>query len=292
MTLKQALSQAGAILTANNIEDTPLECELLLRHTLKISRVQLYLDLNRELSPKQEKTFRHLINRRLNGEPTAYITEHREFYGLDFYVDSRVLIPRPESELLVEMALNLAQNRTVSTIAEIGTGCGAIAISLALNLPQANIYATDISAAALDVARLNCQQHGVLSRIYLRQGDMLDPLPEPVDIIVANLPYVKEPELLSLSSLNFEPRLALNGGPDGLEKIQQLCRQASSKLRPEGCLFMEIGQGQSNTVTTSLRNLFPSAKIELVSDLSSIDRVVSLTLPTVQLDTPAALMIN
>ena len=292
MTLKQALSQAGAILTANNIEDTSLECELLLRHTLKISRVQLYLDLNCELSPKQEKTFRHLINRRLNGEPTAYITEHREFYGLDFYVDSRVLIPRPESELLVEMALNLAQNRTVSTIADIGTGCGAIAISLALNLPQAKIYATDISTAALDVARLNCQQHGVLSRIHLRQGDMLDPLPEPVDLIVANLPYVKEPELLSISPLNFEPRLALNGGSDGLEKIQQLCRQASSKLRPEGCLFMEIGQGQSNAVTTSLRNLFPSAKIELVSDLSSIDRVVSLVPPTVQLDTPAALMVN
>ena len=292
MTLKQALSQAGAILAANNVEDTPLECELLLRHTLKISRVQLYLDLNRELSPKQEETFWHLIKRRLNGEPTAYITEHREFYGLDFYIDSRVLIPRPESELLVEMALNLAQNRSVSTIAEIGTGCGSIAINLALNLPQAKIYATDISAAALDVARLNCQEHGVLSRIHLLQGDMLDPLPEPVDIIVANLPYVKEPELLSISPLNFEPWLALNGGPDGLEKICQLCRQASSKLRPDGCLFTEIGQGQAPAVTTFLRNLFPSAKIELVSDLSGIDRVVSLAPSTVQLDTPTALMIN
>ncbi len=292
MTLQQALSQAGAILTANNIEDTPLECELLLRHTLKISRVQLYLDLNRELSPKQEKTFRHLINRRLNGEPTAYITEHREFYGLDFYVDPRVLIPRPESELLVEMALNLAQNRSVSTIAEIGTGCGAIAISLALNLPQAKIYATDISTAALDVARLNCREHKVLNRIHLRQGDILDPLPEPVDLIVANLPYVKEPELLSISPLNFEPWLALNGGSDGLEKIQQLCRQVNSKLRPEGCLFMEIGQGQATAVTTFLRSLFLSAKIELVSDLSGIDRVVSLAPPTAKLDTPTALMIN
>ena len=143
MTLKQALSLARDILTASNIEDTPLECELLLRHTLKISQVQLYTSLNQELTPEQEETFWHLIKRRLNGEPTAYIIGHREFYGLDFYVDRRTLIPRPESELLVETAVKLAQSHPASTIAEIGTGCGAIAISLALNLPQAKIYATD-----------------------------------------------------------------------------------------------------------------------------------------------------
>jgi len=280
MTLQQALSRAKAILVKNNIEDAPIECELLLRHALKISHAQLYLDLNHELSLEQEETFWHLIKRRLNGEPTAYITEHREFYGLDFYVDSRVLIPRPESELLVEMALNLAQNRTVSTIAEIGTGCGAIAISLALNLPQTRIYATDISASAIDVAQLNCQQHGVVNRIHLLHGDMLNPLPEPVDLIIANLPYVKESELLlAISPMNFEPQLALNGGSDGLEKIRQLCHQVRSKLRPEGSLLLEIGQGQAPAVTTFLRSLFPSAKIEVTSDLAGIDRVMSLTLP-------------
>ena len=165
MTLQQALAHAREILTTNNIEDAPLECELLLRHALRVSRVQLYTDLNHKLSPEQEDTFWHLIKRRLNGEPTAYIAGHREFYGLDFCVDSYVLIPRPESELLVEKALDLAQSRTLSTIAEIGTGCGAIAISLALNLPQAEIYATDISASALDIALLNCQKHGVASRV-------------------------------------------------------------------------------------------------------------------------------
>ena len=279
MTLKQALNRASRALTANNIEDAPLECELLLRHTLKVSRVQLYLDLDRELSPKQEETFRHLIERRLNGEPTAYITGHREFYGLDFYVDPRVLIPRPESELLVEKALSLAQSHTVSTIADIGTGCGAIAISLALNLPQTKIYATDISALALNVALSNCQEHGVVNRIHLLQGDMLDPLPEPVDLIITNLPYVDELELLPPSPTNFEPRLALNGGPDGLEKIRQLCRQVSSKLRPGGCLLMEIGQGQATAVTSLLRSLFPSTKVEVTSDLSSIERIISLVLP-------------
>ncbi len=278
MTLKQTLSQARGLLAANNIEDTSLESELLLRYTLKISRVQLYLDLSRELSPKQEETFWRLVKRRLNGEPAAYITGHREFYGFDFYVAPNVLIPRPESELLVEKALNLAHHRNISTIAEIGTGCGAIAISLALNLPEAKIYASDISAPALKVALFNCQKHGVASRICLLQGDMLDPLPEPVDLIVANLPYVRESELPPTGPVSFEPILALNGGPEGLEKIHRLCQQAGSKLRPQGCLLLEIGQGQGKAVTSSLYSLFPSARIEVASDLSGIERVVGLCL--------------
>ena len=280
MTLKQAFSHARDILTANNIEDAYLEGELLLRHTLKISRVQLYLDLDYELNSKEEKTFQHLIKRRLSGEPAAYITGHREFYGFDFYVDPSVLIPRPESELLVEKALKLAQNRTIPTIAEVGTGCGAIAISLALNLPQTKIYATDISVSALKVALFNCQKHGIANRIRLLQGDMLDPLPEPADLIIANLPYVKESELSPICLANLEPLLALNGGSDGLQKIRQLCHQVNNKLRPDGYLLLEIGQGQRKAITTFLRSLFPSAKIEVTPDLSGIDRVVSLALPS------------
>ena len=280
MTLKQAFSHARDILIANNIEDACLEGELLLRHTLKISRVRLYLDLNYELSSKEEETFWHLIERRLSGEPTAYITGHREFYGSDFYVDPSVLIPRPESELLVEKALKLAQNGTIPTIAEVGTGCGAIAISLALNLSQAKIYATDISAPALKVALFNCQKHRVVNRICLLQGDMLEPLPEPIDLIVTNLPYVKESELPPTYSASFEPLLALNGGSDGLEKIRQLCCQVKNKLCPEGCLLLEIGQGQRRAVTNFLCSLFPSAKIEVTPDLSGVDRVVSLILPS------------
>jgi release factor glutamine methyltransferase len=275
MTLKQALNYAHGIFVANDVEDARLETELLLRHTLNISQAQLYLDIERELSAKQEKTFQHLIKRRLNGEPTAYITGHREFYGLDFYVDRNVLIPRPESELLVEKALQLVQQRSGISIAEVGTGCGAIAISLAVNLPQAKIYATDISAPALKVAGSNCQKHEVTNRVCLLLGDMLEPLPEAVDLIVANLPYVKESELLTRS---FEPRLALNGGQDGLERIRRLSHQLSDKLRPKGCLLLEIGQGQEEAVTTILSSLFPSAKIEVSPDLSGINRVVSLHL--------------
>jgi len=279
VTLKQALSRARIILTANNIEDAPLECELLLRHALGISRVQLYTDLDYELSLKQEKTFWNLVKRRLSGENTTYILRYKEFYGLGFYVDPSVFIPRPESELLVEKALNFAQNSSASTIAEVGTGCGAIAISLALNLPQAKIYATDISASALKVALFNGKKHGVVNRICLLQGDMLDPVPEPVDVIIANLPYVRESELPQLGSAGFEPRLALYGGSDGLEKIHQLCTQVSGKLRPEGCLLLEIGQGQKEAVITLLRKLFPSAKIEVALDLNNIERVVSVITP-------------
>ena len=278
MTLKQALSQARNILAASNIEDAFVESELLLRHTLKINRVQLYLDLNRELTPKQRANFWQLIKRRLNGEPTAYITGHREFYGLDFYVDPHVLIPRPESELLVERALQLVRRRHITTIADIGTGCGAIAISLALNLLQTNIYAIDISASALEIAQINCHKHGVTDRISFLHGDMLDPLPEPVDLIIANLPYVKKSELPHTGLASFEPVVALNGGPAGLDKIRQLCKQVRGKLSPQGCLMLEIGQGQREAVTSFLYRLFPSASVKVTPDLSGIERVVSLCL--------------
>jgi len=275
VSLKQALSRARGILAEKNIEDAPLEGELLLRHVLGISRPQLYLDLDCKLSLEQEEAFRQLVKRRLSGEPAAYITGHREFYGLDFYVDPRVLIPRPESELLVEKTLSLAQEHPLSTIAEVGTGSGAIAISLALNLPEAKIYATDISAPALEVARRNCQKHGVIDRVYLLHGDMLESVPEPVDLIIANLPYVRESEL---AGMRFEPRLALDGGRDGIVKIRQLCRQLGGKLRPGGFLLLEMGQGQGEAVTTLLNTLFPSGEIEVMPDLSGIERVVSLSL--------------
>jgi release factor glutamine methyltransferase len=278
LTLKTALSRARDTLNQNNVDDAPLEGELLLRHALNISRTRLYLDLERKLSPRQEQAFWRLVERRLNGEPTAYITGYREFYRLDFHVDHRVLIPRPESELLVETALRLAQNNQIFTIADIGTGCGAIAISLALELPQARIYATDISAAALEVASLNCRKHGVTDRVHLLQGDMLAPLPHPVDLIIANLPYVKESEL---AETGFEPRLALDGGPDGTERIGQLCRQVNSKLRPGGYLLLEMGMGQREAITALLHTIFPEGEIEVMPDLSGIERVLSFR-PTSQ----------
>jgi len=280
MTAKHVLARARRVLAAGNIEEASLEADLLLRDTLKISRVQLYSELDRELSREQEKTFWRQIQRLLNHEPAAYITGHREFFGLDFHVDSSVMIPRPESELLVEKALELVQNHDLSALADVGTGCGAIAISLALSLPQTRIYALDISTSALRVALANCRRHGVARRVCFLAGDMLDPLPEPVDLIAANLPYVRASELASTNTAGFEPRLALDGGPDGLGVIRRLCLQAGNKLRPGGKLLLEIGEGQEGAVTIFLHGLFPSATLEILPDLGGIDRVVSISLPS------------
>ncbi len=287
MTVKQALRRAGDILASKKIEAPYFESELLMRHILNIDRVRLIIDIDRELSPSEYDEFFGNIERRLKGEPTAYITGHREFYGLDFIVNRDVLIPRPESELLVDKALEIGHERKLSSIADIGTGCGAIAISLAVNLPGTDIYATDISPAALKVADSNCRKHGVADRVRLLEGDLLSPLPMPVDIIIANLPYVREPELAGVNTDGFEPRLALDGGADGLEKVRRLCTEAGNKLRPHstsseqagGYLLMEIGQGQGEDVATLLGGLYPSGKVELTPDLSGIDRVASLFLP-------------
>jgi release factor glutamine methyltransferase len=278
VTIRQALSRARQVLAAHHVEDSPLESEILLRHALSIGRVELYSNFDRKLTPEEDKKFWQLAERRLTGEPSAYITGHREFYGFDFYVDPGVLIPRPETELLVERAIALAKERSVSTMADIGTGCGAIAISLAVNLPGMKIYATDISEMALKVARLNCQKYGVADRVRLLVGNSLAPLSEPVDLIVANLPYVRERELSRVNTRGFEPSLALDGGPDGLEKIRRLCHQAEVKLNPGGSLLLEIGMGQKEAVTRLLRSLFPKASIEVTRDLSGIDRLVCLSL--------------
>jgi release factor glutamine methyltransferase len=278
VTLKQVLHRAREVLATNSIEDASLEGEILLRHALRVDRVRLYSERDHELSTEQEEGFWHLIQRRLSGEPAAYIIGHREFYGLDFYIDRRVLIPRPETELLVEKALKLAQTRTIAAIADIGTGCGAIAISLALNLPRIRIFASDVSADALEVARINCQKHGVVDRIRLLHGDMLEPLPEPVDLITANLPYVTKGEISRSGLADFEPRIALDGGADGLDKIRLLCQQVADKLNHRGCMLLEIGQGQGRAVTSLMQRCFPSASVEVILDLQGIERIVSLCL--------------
>jgi release factor glutamine methyltransferase len=274
MTARESLNHARKKLAAGNIDDAPIEGELLLRQVLGLSRVELYLAMEDRLNQQQEEAFQHLIKRRLNGEPTSYIARIREFYSLDFCVNADVLIPRPETELLVEKTIALAQECTVPVIADIGTGCGAIAITLSRHLPQAKIYATDISVAALKVARLNCFRHGVTNRICLLHGDMLEPLPEGIDFIVANLPYVKNSEIAASS---FEPVLAFDGGIDGLREIRRLCHQVKGKLRPGGSLLLEIGYGQKEPITILLARLFPSTEIEVTPDLSGIDRLISVT---------------
>ncbi|MFY9812517.1 MAG: HemK/PrmC family methyltransferase, partial [Dehalococcoidales bacterium] len=183
MTRRQALERAREMLTRHKIEDAALEAEVLMAHALKITRTQLLTEPDVELKKRQEDTFKTFIKRRVKGEPNAYITGHREFYGLDFLVDNRVLIPRPETEILVEQAILHAKNYANPVIVDVGTGSGAIAVCLAKNLPAAEIYAVDISRAALKIAARNCEKHEVRDRIKLLQGNLLEPVPAAVDII-------------------------------------------------------------------------------------------------------------
>ena len=279
MTTGEALKRARELLTRHNIEDAAFEAELLLRHTLKIDRAQLLSEPDRELKQKQADTYRTFIKRRIKGEPSAYITGHREFFGLDFYVDKHVLIPRPETELLVEQAILRAKYYRHPVIVDVGTGCGVIAVSLAKNLPDVEIFAVDISKAALKVAGCNCLKHGVADRIKLLCGDLLEPVPPQVDIVVANLPYVLTSDLPLVNTSGFEPSLALDGGADGMDVVKRLCVQAKDRLHPAGCLLLEIGSGHSQRISDILQELYPVATIEILPDLSGIARVVSLTLP-------------
>ena len=278
MTRRQALIYAGELLARHNIEDASLEAELLLRHTLKIDRAALYTEPDRLLTKRQEETYRQFIERRLQGEPSAYINGHREFFGLDFHVDKNVLIPRPETELLVEQTIARAGNYQNPAIVDVGTGCGAIAVSLAIHLPQAKIYAIDISPAALNVARRNARNHNVKDKITFLAGDLLEPLPVSADIIAANLPYVLTTDVPKVNTSGFEPMLALDGGLNGMDIIKKLILQAKDKLRPDGCLLLEIGMGQSQATNELLENIYLTAKIDIILDLSGIQRVVCVTL--------------
>ncbi len=281
MTIGEALHKASKTLAAHSFEEASLEAEILLMHVLGIDRAKLYALLGEELSNGDAEVLTQLVNRRLTNEPVAYIVGHREFFGYDFHVAPGVLIPRPESELLVEETLDFVRGRFPAgapIIAEIGTGSGAIAISLALLLPKAEIYATDISASALEIARVNCERHGVQDRVHLLEGDVLAPLPEPVDIIIANLPYIGDAELDKLGNeiRMFEPLEALAGGGDGLDKVRQLLVKVGDKLRPEGLILLEIGYVQGGAAA-SLRPLLPlAASVELVKDLGGRARVLKI----------------
>lgn len=261
--IRERFSSAG-------IEEAPLEAELLMRHALNMDAVRLFRDFEKELNPQQEQRLNTLVERRISGEPLAYITGRREFYGLEFAVNSDVLIPRPETEHLVEKAVELARQIPTPVIADIGTGSGAIVIILAVNLPQARIYATDISLEALETAQYNAERHKVSSRITFLPGDLAEPLPEPVDILIANLPYVKSCDC----ACSPEPHLALDGGIDGLDVIERFCVGLKGKLKPGGWVLLEIGQGQEERVKELLAAALPNSRIETIKDLAGIERVV------------------
>ena len=278
-TFREALLAITHALQREGAPEAHLEAELMLAHVADMSRSHLYAYPERSLSPDQEMGLARLLKRRLQREPLAYILGRREFFGLEFAVRQGVLIPRPETELLVERALHLAQqiqeHGRAPRVVDIGTGCGNIAIALAVNMPELCIYGVDNSSEALSVARENVRHHKVSDRVNLLQGDLLAPLPERVDIIIANLPYVREDRMSRLQpEVDWEPAEALCGGPDGLDVLRRLLEQAPGKLRKGGCLLMEMDPGQADTLSREVLARFPGAELETEKDLAGHDRLL------------------
>jgi release factor glutamine methyltransferase len=274
-TLRQALTRGTTELAQNpDLHDhARRDAELLLLHHLGITRAQLLADPTRELTPTQLAAFEAAITRRLANEPIQYITGTQEFYGLTFQVTPAVLIPRPETELLVEAVLkHLPPNRPVR-IADIGTGSGILAITLAVHLPQAEITAIDISPEAIAVARRNAETHRVAHRIHFLESDLLTAIPnQQFDVIVSNPPYVPttDRETLHPQVRDHEPATALFAGKTGLDVYRRLIPQAYSALKPTGLLALEIGHDQQDAVTALLRMWH---NLSFVNDLQHIPRV-------------------
>lgn len=283
--VRSALLEGAEFLLAAGIESARLDAEVLLRHVLGMEQAELLLSFDTGLGVSDERRFRELLLRRARREPVAYITGRKEFWSLDFVVTSDVLVPRPETELLVEVALeNLRQlaGNSAPRVLDLGTGSGAIAICLAKACPEARIWAVDISFAALAVARLNGERHGVGSRIRFLQGDFLEPLASErrsFDLIVSNPPYVRSRELSTLAPEigEWEPMMALDGGLDGLDAYRQILDGAHRYLRDGGGIVLEIGADMAGDVDRLLDGASCYAGISVHQDYAGKDRVIAAT---------------
>jgi release factor glutamine methyltransferase len=272
----EALRWAAAQLAGT--EEYALAARILLAHVLDCSTTDLFIHPERTLDADHRARYGALIARRAQHEPVPYLTGHQAFLDLDLSVDARVLIPRPETERLVEQAIEDARCWPQPWIADVGTGSGAIAISLARHVPGATVWAIDASSDAIEVARENAQRHGVAGRITFRAGELLGPLPGPVHLIVANLPYVSTDEYAALPDgiRRYEPRQALLGGADGLDAIRALLRTAGTYLVEDGIVLLEIGATQGSATVELARAAMPGAAVSVIADEGGRDRIVRI----------------
>ena len=280
MTVRDLLLEVRRTLEGAGIEEAPLEASVLVRHVLGLDRAALFAHPERATTEAERRSLDAAVARRTAREPLPYILGHREFYGLSFQVGPEVLIPRPETETLVEEALRWAEaperrGRPLA-IADVGTGSGCIAVSLAVHLPHATVHATDTSHPALAVAGENARRHEVADRVRLVRGDLLSPLAGPLDLVVANLPYVPDAEVAGLQPeiARFEPATALRGGPEGTDLLLRLLASAPRVLAAGGALMLELGPPQRNALEAAARHLFPEGAVRIVMDLAGRDRVL------------------
>jgi len=270
------LLQARQLLSG--CSDQPaLEAQVLLAHVLVQPRAWVIAHPEFLLSNEQDEQLHTLLAQRLQGVPLPYLLGHWEFYGLDFLLDPHVLIPRPETEFLVQEALQWIHGRSqILHVVDVGTGSGCIAVSLAKNAPALTVTGIDISRPALDVARQNVVRHRVQEQVHLLQGDLLQPCRGRIDLVCANLPYIPSQTLAGLKVARREPRLALDGGWDGLRLIEKLLAQTAMRMAPGGLLLLEIESGQGESAAELALRLFPKADIEVLPDLSGKPRLLKI----------------
>ena len=256
MTVLEVIQRSAEFLAKKGVESPRLQIELLLAHALKIQRMQLYLNFERELTATELENLRELVKRRAQREPLQHIIGSTNFCGLDFSVNRQVLIPRPETELLAERAWKFLQQRGETnanpTAMDFGTGSGCLAVSLAVKCPAAEIHAVDISAEALAMARENATRHKVMERIRFYEGNGFGALDKPkkFDLIVANPPYIASEEIATLEPevREYDPKIALDGGEDGLEFYRILALETAGWLRADGKIMLEFGEGQAEFI--------------------------------------------
>lgn len=282
-TVRRVLEWTTQHLKQHGSETPRLDAEILLAQARGCLRIALYTQFDAELSEAVRARMRELVQRRAQSEPVAYLVGHREFFSLDFQVTRDVLIPRPDTETLVMAVLDAAKSQANPRILDLCTGSGCVAIAVAKNCPAAQVTATDISPAALAVARENAAKHKVTDRVELREGDLFAAVPDGLrfDMIVANPPYVTTAELETLAQdiRKFEPRSALDGGADGLDIVRRIIREAPSYLNPGGRLFLEISPEQGAVVRTLLSEQGTGTQISLIKDLSGRVRVATSKMP-------------
>ena len=278
MQLKQALSSAVDRLEAAEVGSPRMNAELLLMFVLGVNRAYLYAHPERELTLEEEARYDEVLAQRATGMPSQYITGHQEFWGLDFVVSPAVLIPRPETEHLVETVLELARGTTRPKLVDVGTGSGCIALALAQELQGAEVYAVDASSEALEIARANAARLQLATRVQFAQSDVLEVLADmrDFDFVVSNPPYVgwAEANKVQQSVREFEPRMAVFAGEQGLDVIAPLVEQGHRALKARGWLVIEIGYSMRDTV---LNLLSPTMwhDVRVVPDLQGIPRVVA-----------------
>jgi release factor glutamine methyltransferase len=273
MQLKDALRSAVAMLEEHGVGSPRMNAEVLLMFVLGCDRAYLYGHSERELSCDEQARYDEALEQRARGIPSQYITGHQEFWGLDFIVSSAVLIPRPETEHLVEAVLDLCKTIERPRIVDVGAGSGCVALALASELPHAEIHATEISPDALEIARANAARLGLDHRVTFHCTDLLLGLAGPFDIVASNPPYVGESEYdkVQLEVRKFEPRSAVFAGPEGMDVIRRLAPQARDLLKNGGWLAMEIGFSQEAAVRQLLRDW---RDVRTVPDLQGIPRIV------------------